>query len=160
MNKKVTLNYNWGSLDDREPFVCGAGDVLELGFESAYTLTQAVVTLENTGSGRRRSVRTGDLSRFPVPEELLTAGELHMKVGLLVNGEVVKEFTVEPLILKEVDSTIQAFPAVEELKAKLAAQEQVLRQLVEGYNAMIDSNSALEKRVKACEDRYDPANIL
>lgn len=160
MNKKVTLNYNWGSLDDREPFVCGAGDVLELGFESAYTLTQAVVTLENTGSGRRRSVRTGELSRFPVPEELLTAGELHMKVGLLVNGEVVKEFTVEPLILKEVDSTIQAFPAVEELKTKLAAQEQVLRQLVEGYNAMIDCNSALEKRVKACEDRYDPANIL
>ena len=160
MNKKVTLNYNWGSLDDREPFVCGVGDVLELGFESAYTLTQAVVTLENTGSGRRRSVRTGELSRFPVPEELLTAGELHMKVGLLVNGEVVKEFTVEPLILKEVDSTIQAFPAVEELKAKLAAQEQVLRQLVEGYNAMIDCNSALEKRVKACEDRYDPANIL
>ena len=57
----VTLNYNWGSLDDREPFVCGVGDVLELGFESAYTLTQAVVTLENTGSGRRRSVRTGEL---------------------------------------------------------------------------------------------------
>lgn len=160
MNKKVTLNYNWGSLDDREPFVCGVGDVLELGFESAYTLTQAVVTLENTGSGRRRSVRTGELSRFPVPEELLTAGELHMKVGLLVNGEVVKEFTVEPLILKEVDGAVQAFPAVEELKAKLAAQEQVLRRLVEGYNAMIDCNSALEKRVKACEDRYDPANIL
>ena len=83
-----------------------------------------------------------------------------MKVGLLVSGEVVKEFTVEPLILKELDGAIQAFPAVEELKAKLAAQEQVLRQLVEGYNTMIDCNSALEKRVKACEDRYDPANIL
>lgn len=164
MNKKVTLNYNWGSLDDREPFVCGAGDVLELGFESAYTLTQAVVTLENTGSGKRRSVRTGELSRFPVPEELLTAGELHMKVGLLVNGEVVKEFTVEPLILKEVDGAIQAFPAVEELKAKLAAQEQNLQKIVENFNRFVDSTASevekLKTRIKTCEDRDAFNNLV
>lgn len=160
MLKKVVLNYNWGSPDSREPFVCGAGDALELSFESAYTLTQAIVMLENTGSGKKKTVRTDDPSRFPVPEELLTAGELHMKVGLLVNGEVVKEFTVEPLILKEVDGVIQTVPAVEELREKMKSLEQILLRLVDGYNTLVDCNSELENRIKACEDRYDPANIL
>ena len=160
MNKNVTLNYNWGSLDDREPFVCGVGDSLELTFNSAYRLSNGIVTLENTGSGKRKSIRTSEVALFPVPEEFLTAGELKVKIGLLLNGEVVKEFTVEPLVLKEVDGAIQTFPAVEELREKLEAQDKTLRQLVEGYNSMIDYNKELEKRIRECEDRYDPANIL
>nr|DAI09348.1 MAG TPA: hypothetical protein [Caudoviricetes sp.] len=160
MIKTITLNYTFGSLDSREPFLCNVEDPLLLSFKSVYAITEAVVTLENTGSGRHKSIRTSETALFPVPEEFLTAGELKIKIGLLLNGEIVKEFTVEPLILKEVDGAIQTFPAVEELREKLEAQDKTLRQLVEGYNSMIDYNKELEQRIRECEDRYDPANIL
>lgn len=160
MIKTITLNYTFGSLDSREPFLCSVEDPLLLSFKSVYVITEAVVTLENTGSGRHKSIRTSETALFPVPEEFLTAGELKVKIGLLLNGEVVKEFMVEPLVLKEVDGAIQTFPAVEELREKLEAQDKTLRQLVEGYNSMIDYNKELEKRIRECEDRYDPANIL
>ena len=154
MIKTITLNYTFGSLDSREPFLCNVEDPLLLSFKSVYAITEAVVTLENTGSGRHKSIRTSETALFPVPEEFLTAGELKIKIGLLLNGEV------EPLILKEVDGAIRTFPAVEELREKLEAQDKTLRQLVEGYNSMIDYNKELEQRIRECEDRYDPANIL
>lgn len=160
MIKKVRLAYSFGSLEDRAPFICGAGDPLEMSFKSAYTITQAVLTFENSGNGAQKMLRVDGLSRVLVPDELLVAGELKIKVDLLVGGEVVKTFTVEPILLKEVDRGIRSIPQIEDLQEKLDSFEQVLKKVVDGYNTMIDCYRALENRLKACEDRYDPANIL
>ena len=89
---------------------------------------------------------------------------MKIKIGLLLNGEVVKEFTVEPLVLKEVDGAIQTFPAVEELREKLEAQEQNLQKIVENFNNFVDRTASevekLRMRIKTCEDRDAFNNLV
>lgn len=53
----------------------------------------------------------------------LTAGELKGAVKHYVKGELIKSYTVEPLLLKEADGTLSALPEMEELRRHICAVE-------------------------------------
>lgn len=55
--------------------------------------------------------------------ENLEAGELKAAVKHYLKGELIKTYTVEPLLLKEVDGTLSALPEIEELNRHICAVE-------------------------------------
>lgn len=55
--------------------------------------------------------------------ENLEAGEFKAAVQHYLKGELIKTYTVEPLLLKEVDGTLSALPEIEELTRHICAVE-------------------------------------
>lgn len=114
MTKKIKLLSNYGSLDDREPFLCDINDRLILEFESGYSLDGAIIQLEN-GETEKIQYR----QNFEVPQQFLKAGVLKVWVVLTRNGQKLKEWVVEPILLKELGNAVEGFPLVEEIQARI-----------------------------------------
>ena len=62
-------------------------------------------------------------------KEFLFAGKIEMTVAMLVAGEPVKKWSVEPIIIKDTGINAEAVPEIEELKAELARTKKALAEL-------------------------------
>lgn len=62
-------------------------------------------------------------------KEFLFAGKIEMTVAMLVAGEPVKRWSVEPIIIKDTGIEAEAVPEIEELKAELARTKKALAEL-------------------------------
>ena len=62
-------------------------------------------------------------------KEFLFAGKIEMTVAMLVAGEPVKKWSVEPIIIKDAGIETEAVPEIEELKAELAKTKKALAEL-------------------------------
>lgn len=62
-------------------------------------------------------------------KEFLFAGKIEMTVAMLVSGEPVKRWSVEPIIIKDAGIEAEAVPEIEELKAELARTKKALAEL-------------------------------
>ena len=62
-------------------------------------------------------------------KEFLFAGKSEMTVAMLVSGEPVKKWSVEPIIVKDTGIEAEAVPEIEELKAELARTKKALAEL-------------------------------
>lgn len=126
MIKTITLNYAYGSLEDREPFLCDLeNDDLVLEFNSPYKLDKAVLVLSNNKTTRRYKLE----NPFRVPKELLLPGELLVTVSLTMQGNRYHDFAVEPILIKESGAQIVLMPEIEPMKARIAELEQRVEKL-------------------------------
>lgn len=78
--------------------------------------------------------------------ENLTAGQFNAEVKHYVQGELIKTYKVEPLLLKEVDSALSALPEIEELNRYICAVE---RDFKEYKQATIVALERAEKNLLA-----------
>lgn len=118
MKKEIKLMTRYGSLCDREPFLLGVGDALELEFISPYRLDSAVVTLSY--AGKKQSFRFSG-NTFRVPEEFhLSEGKLCVELALVKNGRKEMRWDIEPILLREYEGRIEAMPHISELQAEIA----------------------------------------
>ena len=62
-------------------------------------------------------------------KEFLFAGKIEMMVAMLVSGEPVKKWSVEPIIIKDAGIEAEAVPEIEEVKAELARTKKALAEL-------------------------------
>ena len=62
-------------------------------------------------------------------KEFLFAGKIEMTVAMLVAGEPVKRWSIEPIIIKDAGIETEAVPEIEELKAELARTKKALAEL-------------------------------
>jgi|AGTN01.1.fsa_nt_gi hypothetical protein len=113
MHLKINLQRSHGRLSSREPFIVTEDENLILDFVSDYKLDDLIITLKSPYGGptqyRARS------PAFTVPRELYKAGELSVSVAVLARGEVVKEFTVEPILIREIPAGFEGMPEFEAL---------------------------------------------
>lgn len=164
MKKKIKLMTRYGSLCDREPFLLGVADELELEFISPYRLGSAVVTLSH--AGKKQSFRFSG-NTFRVPEEFhLSEGELCAELALIKNGRKEMRWDIEPILLREYEGRIEAMPELEEFKrqnAETLSRLEEYRQEVEALRADREEEkkrySEAMERIELLEKHYDPLSM-
>lgn len=164
MTKKIKLMTRYGSLVDREPFLLGVGDELELEFVSPYRLDSAVVTLSH--AGRKQSFRFSG-NTFRVSEEFpLSEGELGIELALVKNGRKEMHWNIEPILLREYEGRVEAIPELEEFKrqnAETLSRLEEYRKAVEALRADREEEKKLYseamERIELLEKHYDPLSM-
>ncbi len=146
LNSKGTGRY-----DDVSPFIV-TDKKLELQIELPSFNGEFYLVYEINGKTDKRLLfRSGQIVL-----DNLSAGELKAAVKHYIKGELIKTYTVEPLLLKEVDETLSALPEIEELRRSIAAVERALGE----YKQTVaerekEREEALETRINGFE-----ANLL
>ncbi len=146
LNSKGTGRY-----DDVSPFIV-TDKKLELQIELPSFNGEFYFVYEINGKTDKRLLfRSGQIVL-----DNLSAGEFKAAVKHYFKGELIKTYTVEPLLLKEVDEILSALPEIEELRRSIAAVE---RAFVEYKQTVADREKereeALETGIKFIE-----ANLL
>ena len=146
--KIIKLNSNGtGRYDDVSPFIV-TDNKLELQIELPNFNGEFYLVYEINGKTDKRLLfRSGQIVL-----DNLSAGELNVAVKHYVKGELIKTYTVEPLLLKEVDDTLSALPEIEELRRSIVAVE---RAFGEYKQTVAEREKALDARIKGIE-----ANLL
>ena len=161
MKKKINLMKRYGSLVDREPFLLGVGDDLELEFSCPYKLDSAVLTLSI--AGEKQSFRfSGNI--FRIPEDFLRQeGELEIALALVKNGRTEIRWDIEPILLRKYEEKVEAFPELEAFRkqnAETLAQLEKYRSEVEALRAEREEERKLYReamtRIELLEKHYDP----
>lgn len=114
--KTIKLKSNGlGRYDDVSPFLV-TDNRLEIKVELPNFNGEFYLITENNGRTEKRLLpRDGT-----VAIERLTAGELNASVKHYLKGALIREYKVEPLLLKEADGNLSALPELAALKSALA----------------------------------------
>lgn len=132
-----------GRYDSVSPFIV-TDNRLELQIELPNFNGEFYLVYENNGKTDKRLLpRSGQIVL-----DNLTAGELKASVKHYVKGELIKSYTVEPLLLKEADGTLSALPEIEALRRQIEANE---RDFTEYKEAAEKRENALTGRFEALE---------
>lgn len=147
MNIEIKLQNSYGRLVQREPFLLTDNDAPFLVFDCDYVLSDTVVTVSRAEC--KKQLRLRDLnSGFTLPAEFVKAGEVNVTVDLLIKGNTVKTWRVEPIAFAEHDAGFVGLPELEQILADLAA--------VKSYGATIDALTKalqdVDKRLADVED--------
>lgn len=132
--KIITLKSSGlGRYDDVSPFIIAEGK-LELKVDLPTFNGEFVFVAENNGIKFKKQISNNGKVSF----EGLTAGELHGEIKHYLKANLIKTYTVEPLILREVDGSLSGTP-------EIAALRRNTDTLVKSLNEL---KQALERREK------------
>lgn len=92
-----------------------------------YQIDTLLISVKNGEKTGKFKVHKDD--KFIDLKEFLFAGKIEMTVAMLVAGESVKKWSVEPIIIKDAGIETEAVPEIEELKAELARTKKALAEL-------------------------------
>ena len=92
-------------------------DTLNIVFASEYALPELLIVARNGNKIEKTKTTDGT---YTVPASLLFAGTIEITVSLISRGEVVKRWSVEPILIKEIDGDFTAYAAFEEMQAQIA----------------------------------------
>lgn len=97
---------------------------VKLVFESdSYVINVLLVTI----NGQQRKVLAG--RELDVSEFFKKAGKVEISVAAIEKGVVLKSWTAETILVKEIDTTYQAIPEVVELSAKIDTLSKAVAEL-------------------------------
>ena len=92
-----------------------------------YHIDTLIISVKNGKKAGKFKVHTDDT--LIDLKEFLCAGKIEMTVAMLVAGEPVKKWSVEPIIIKDAGIEAEAVPEIEEVKAELARTKKALAEL-------------------------------
>ena len=92
-----------------------------------YHIDTLIISVKNGEKTGKFKVHKDD--KFIDLKEFLFAGKIEMTVAMLVSGEPVKKWSVEPIIIKDAGIEAEAVPEIEEVKAELARTKKALAEL-------------------------------
>lgn len=98
MERKIELTKTGGRFVNADGITITKEDGLQLVFESVYNLTDtAVITIRNGAKSIRREIK----QPFEVPQDVLFAGWLFIRIDLYLDGEIAKTWQLLPVRLTE-----------------------------------------------------------
>lgn len=141
--KTIKLKSNGlGRYDDVSPFLV-TDNRLEIKVELPGYNGEFYLITENNGKTEKRLVpRDGT-----VTIEGLTAGELNTAVKHYLKGALIREYKVEPLLLKEADGNLSALPELAELKAELNGLERQYAALSAAFGKYKEETNAQSEKL-------------
>lgn len=146
MKIKIRLEQSLGRLINKSPFLL-ADEPMTLEFESDVVLADCFVEMRNGDD--KIKLYEHNLREIAIPRALKKAGELFVVIGVVVKGTVVKRWSVEPIILKEIDLGFEAYAGIaaivnnyEAIKQQLAEQQTTIAELRQEVS---DLNEILER---------------
>ena len=124
MTIDINLNYGYGRLSVREPFLIATDTPVVLAFHSDYALKDTMVKFISD-TGRTCSFRLANLSEIEIPQAFVHAGTVTVELALIVAEKVVKRWEVEPIVLAEDITGFSLHPEFEDIRARISALETV-----------------------------------
>lgn len=92
-------------------------DSIDITFASDYALPELLIVSKNGDKTEKAKVTDG---HYTVPASLLFAGCVEVSVSLILRGEVVKRWSLEPILVKEIDGDFTAYAGFEEMRSQIA----------------------------------------
>lgn len=146
--KVIKLKSNGlGRYDDVSPFII-TDNKLEIKVELPNYNGEFYLVTENNGKTEKRLLpRNGTVTL-----ERLTTGELNAAVKHYLKGALIREYKVEPLLLKEVDGNLSSLPEIEALTRRICGLERAFKEYTESTEEREKTHeSTLNKRLdEAC----------
>ena len=149
MEIQIKLNAGSGRLLDKSPFLLADNDTPTLVFKSDIFLTDCIVEMKNGDEKEKLHIR--GLSSVQLPEKLCKAGAVECVIGLMVNGIAVRKWSVEPIVLKEVDLGFEAYGVLNRYDEAIERLTETNLQLTEkctSYEKRLDEIDAFLKRLE------------
>lgn len=150
MTIDINLNYGYGRLSVREPFLIATDTPVVLAFHSDYALKDVFLTFRSD-TDEKRTVRVQNLDIYKVPNEFVRAGKLDVEVALVVKEKVVKRWTIEPIVFQELDTGFAGHPEFEdvfkrvcELAITVNNHSIALSELQEEFGAMNETVTGID----------------
>lgn len=122
MKIDINLNYGYGRLAVREPFLIATDTPVVLAFHSDYALKDTMVKFISD-TGKSCSFRMSNLSEIEIPQAFVHAGTVKVELALIVAEKVVKRWEVEPIVLAEDITGFSLHPEFEDILSRLKAVE-------------------------------------
>lgn len=142
MKKQIKLFNNYGIWEEGKDVLKESENLVVVFDYEIPEKTSLFVTISNGMDTIQGSVKNSEII---INNSFLKAGNLKFKVDLLLKGQVIKEYKVEDLIVKEIDGEIKVIPQIEEMK-----------QCIEDTKKMLEENlSDINKKVELLESKLD-----
>lgn len=107
-------------------------DIVVIRFKSnTYMLDELLVTVE--GGGIVKQYKTKSLE-VDITEHCKQAGAVKITASIIVSGEAVKTWSIEPIRIKEVRGQYEALPELEALRTEVDTIKMALAELVKSNN--------------------------
>ena len=154
MTIEIALKNSFGRLSNREPFLIATDTPVVLAFHSDYALKDTMVKFISD-TGRTCSFRLANLSEIEVPQAFVHAGTVTVEVALIVKEQVVKRWSVEPIVLMEDTTGFSLHPEFEDIRARLAALETVANNHTLALSELQAIVSAMNEKIgrASCRER-------
>jgi hypothetical protein len=153
MTIEIALKNSYGRLSVREPFLIATDTPVVLAFHSDYALKDTMVKFISD-TGKSCSFRLANLSEIEIPQAFVHAGTVTVEVALIVKEQVVKRWSVEPIVLAEDSTGFSLHPEFEDIRARLTALETVannhtlaLSELQEEFGEMNETVTGIDSIV-------------
>lgn len=146
MTIEIALKNSYGRLSNREPFLIATDTPVVLAFHSDYALKDTMVKFISD-TGRTCSFRLANLSEIEVPQAFVHAGTVTVEVALIVKEQVVKRWSVEPIVLMEDTTGFSLHPEFEDIVARLAAVETAVKVHGESIAAVETASAEAAKNI-------------
>ena len=114
MTIDIELKLGYGRLSIREPFLIATDTPVVLAFHSDYALKDCIVKF-TSDTEKACSFRLQNLSEIEIPQAFVHAGTVTVEVALIVKEQVVKRWTVEPIVLSEAETGFSGHPEFEDI---------------------------------------------
>ena len=118
----INLNLGYGRLAQRQPFLIATDTPVVLTFHSDYALKDCIVKF-TSDTEKTCSFRLQNLSEIEIPQAFVHAGTVTVEVALIVKEQVVKRWSVEPIVLMEDAAGYALMPEFEDILSRLKAVE-------------------------------------
>ena len=96
-------------------------------FSNVYVIPTLSIHIKNGNFKRKITTTLGE--EIDISDCFLKAGKVEISVAMIINGESVKEWIVEPIIIKEIEHSFIAIPEIEDLKSRLNIIENAIREI-------------------------------
>lgn len=146
MTIDINLNYGYGRLSVREPFLIATVTPVVLAFHSDYALKDTMVKF-TSDTGRTCSFRLANLSEIEIPQAFVHAGTVKVELALIVAEKVVKRWDVEPIVLAEDITGFSLHPEFEDIRARLTALETAVKAHGESIAAVETASADATKNI-------------
>lgn len=137
----INLNLGYGRLAQRQPFLIATDTPVVLAFHSDYALKDCIVKF-TSDTEKTCSFRLQNLSEIEIPQAFVHAGTVTVEVALIVKEQVVKRWSVEPIVLMEDVTGYALMPEFEDILSRLKAVEEFSANIMANVLQMAETQTA------------------
>lgn len=131
MEKEIKLFYNYGNYIDGSKII-SVGEDIEFNLDYERPPGSKLYFCASNGS----IIRKGSIenNKFSLDADFIKLGRVSLKIEVEFLGNIVKSFTIEDLIVQELDEQIEVIPQLVEMENKIKD----LNEKVEDLNQKLD----------------------
>ena len=145
MELTIKLKKSFGRLASREPFIITSANDEQYSLNlDADTLIKNCIAVFRRGQHSaevRQFEPLGEVKQIRIPNEFVQEGAVECEIQVISHGVTVAKYHVEPIVFARVDTHFEGHPEIEELRQKVAEQDQrieALLQVIDGLNERLD----------------------